>query len=818
MPTITKYGLLNYDIETETTEQALFDETEIKNTPPSDTNIHLPHIHGDLPLLISLLRKTGIIKLNSTTFRKLYNLFLTPPQNLTAEEVQEFSNTLSEIEVPYRGTIRFLGNLFLNDKGNDYFTLLFLNTLKKSHIKLRFILGTSEMQLLYYHSILRSVEQDKFDTLPGELRGFCEKVDHSFLNLVALIYEKQISLSNYVNLLYSVFLKNAYLFDFLVEKDHVTVFSSGAVNIETFLAMSKKIELPTPASVNDTVGFLNLLDKVDEGIAKRMRGSLNALILNYQADLKAHSNSESLETSSNTPILQLVQNVGLSTTPLPPKVNATFICGVNTEEQDMTLTNLSPGPFPTLNSHIKARKLSSQYHEDNEVKAGGTLHTVISNLVSLPHPLKKPELKPHEKHLAVLGDLHGNSLTLLQFLKRHCVIHLSKKEYSVLKKLYKKLPSTYTSETIAQLKEAISRILIINQDCFIVLLGDILCDRGYNDYMTLLILSHLKKNNISIQIPPSNHDIEFLLRAKVAGDQKIFNRSEDNQYSEYYSIRQHINEIATPSSNSITHFLKQGLVTNEELSSLIYSDFTSFIKFIPYKVEGDNITLFIHAPVGLEYLAGIALEFGIYFDFSSKESFLRSIDAINESVDFSNRAQLDAYLIKYFQKVSLKQHPYLYGTWNRVDTYMTFYQENSQSYRVYIIHGHIGDPSSIPHERLLNLDSNFGKEVLNNSNPCVEYPYKDWECQFDPRLSSYQATSTRSRIPQILSQLPSIQGGNLLPGLPRIDDQANTSSNTLPSIHSFHFAPLQTQKAKSPTPKPEEKEDASRKKRHHKGK
>lgn len=137
----------------------------------------------------------------------------------------------------------------------------------------------------------------------------------------------------------------------------------------------------------------------------------------------------------------------------------------------------------------------------------------------LPSPVHTPQvnifaptiaegglLNPAENAQVTIGDLHGNSMKLLDFLRRSGVVNVAGGEYSTLVDIYKKNVEDLTREDLTRFRGIIDRLLLQRKDLLIRLIGDVLADRGANDYFTLYILDHLFKNGVKVEAIFSNHD------------------------------------------------------------------------------------------------------------------------------------------------------------------------------------------------------------------------------------------------------------------------------------------------------------------------
>lgn len=103
-----------------------------------------------------------------------------------------------------------------------------------------------------------------------------------------------------------------------------------------------------------------------------------------------------------------------------------------------------------------------------------------------------------------IGDLHGNALKLLYFLIRNDVIKIDKEDYKLFVTIYQKNPNELTTKDLSFF-QIIVNSAEINTQHKIRFLGDDLCDRGMNDYYTLVIYKKLDQANVPFEVILSNH-------------------------------------------------------------------------------------------------------------------------------------------------------------------------------------------------------------------------------------------------------------------------------------------------------------------------
>ncbi|HYF98365.1 MAG TPA: hypothetical protein VD770_05220, partial [Coxiellaceae bacterium] len=245
-----------------------------------------------------------------------------------------------------------------------------------------------------------------------------------------------------------------------------------------------------------------------------------------------------------------------------------------------------------------------------------------------------------------LGDLHGNAIKLIYFLIREGTFTgIDAKDYATLLKIYEANPLQY--QHISKFKEIINKLTLppeTKRAGLVRLIGDVLADRGTNDYFTLMILAKLKELGAPIEVIASNHDVEFL---------HGFTLPEND--SELATQNNSLGESQAASMEALTSLLN---VDHETIRGELRGDmrpaiknYKSSLKLFNYALSPDrkHITLYTHAPVGLETIRKLADEFGTDFKMNTAYNLATSIDTINQKV--IEKGGIEALYKELFGKV-----------------------------------------------------------------------------------------------------------------------------------------------------------------------
>ncbi len=310
-------------------------------------------------------------------------------------------------------------------------------------------------------------------------------------------------------------------------------------------------------------------------------------------------------------------------------------------------------------------------------------------------------IKNKYTHVSI-GDIHGNALKLIYTLMEEDVLRLNRRQYYALSRFYYKPVNELTAEDLSKFRRIINDAAI-NKEKAITLIGDELADRGENDYFTLLVLKKLKAENVNINIMLSNHSVEFI------------RDYEKKNFTGNYRFLSGQGE----SLKNMHTLIARGLLDEAEVREIVDQCYKPMVRGIGYTLSLDGeLTLFSHAPIGLETVEALAGKFNIPYRDNSIKNLIHTIDEINKVINhLFNEKQLAKVIESEGSSPSefpipLNQ-PLRRLIWNRAlgNELVT---EPSGAFKVKFVHGHVGPNSVLKNgiEALpqhLNLDSLFGK-------------------------------------------------------------------------------------------------------------
>ena len=298
------------------------------------------------------------------------------------------------------------------------------------------------------------------------------------------------------------------------------------------------------------------------------------------------------------------------------------------------------------------------------------------------------------------GDMHGNAIKLIYLLIENGVMNLNESNYNHLNEIYKKQPHLLTPNDLEKFDSILHQARF--HECGLIrLIGDELADRGNNDLFTLYILRVLHHHNIPFEIILSNHGIVALYKF----DQNDEERKRCIIGVPGFSMQISADNMwACLSKDNFEHIKKDAL----SIANHIYKP---HLRLIGYHIASEQygkqeLTLFTHAPIGLETVRALAEQLGIPYEDDSIEHLVNCINKMNEKI--SQLIALNQLRTLYNPEIT-SSGPFHQIFWARQLPF-NFTLKPQGHFVVNVVHGHVGpDHLETYHENLTNLDGYYGK-------------------------------------------------------------------------------------------------------------
>lgn len=308
-----------------------------------------------------------------------------------------------------------------------------------------------------------------------------------------------------------------------------------------------------------------------------------------------------------------------------------------------------------------------------------------------------------------LGDLHANPIVLLNRLIAYGIIELREESYEELLDFYYAIPEMdQDRNNLIRYHELIDEIIFLKPKIRIRLIGDETGDRGLNDYLMLKLFEKFDHAGVNLEILYSNHGFEFLAAVETFKDGRLAQWSEENLLflSQPTIARSLVNMV---------RLVRKGIVSQEEINRLVKRHYLPNLVLIGYSFEKgtENLTIYSHAPIGLNTIYKLADKFGVHCHHDSNRHLKSCFDAINLSFGIS--VAFDQDFMKYVRGVPFDTDPLIQCLWNRDYSQLERPVEHG-GFQIRYVHGHDNDdPQATLEGPIFNLDGPLGKSVSETS-------------------------------------------------------------------------------------------------------
>ncbi len=228
----------------------------------------------------------------------------------------------------------------------------------------------------------------------------------------------------------------------------------------------------------------------------------------------------------------------------------------------------------------------------------------------------------HITHV-VFGDLHANAVKLVYNLIRNGICApISDASYDELLAIYDYTPPL-TKAYVHSFELWMRRhFKVIDTTVMVHLIGDVLADRGRNDWFTLKILEALKHNGVCVRIVFSNHDCLFFDAMGLNGE--IRKREAPRALEKNRQGNSHL---------ELMQAFEDGVFLADDIKALVLKAYLPSLLMMDYFVGNDKkmLTIVSHAPTDLTGIEQLANVFCVPYDGSIPNGLVRTINAMNSA-------------------------------------------------------------------------------------------------------------------------------------------------------------------------------------------
>lgn len=261
---------------------------------------------------------------------------------------------------------------------------------------------------------------------------------------------------------------------------------------------------------------------------------------------------------------------------------------------------------------------------------------------------------------AVLGDMHGNSVMFMHQLVQLGFADIPPEKENAWKALVDQIRSNDLTDFSARL----ANVLTLNAtDKKLVLLGDLLADRSFNDWFTLSVIDFLHQKGQRFDVIFSNHDAAFV---------EYYLANKGRQANEDFAVRDAKTQLGIKQNNSLVRLndsLNAGTDKRQELDRMV-GNYLAHLKLL--SCSDDRQTLYSHAIVNENMMSDMLAAAGFDSDAASALTVTEKTEKINQY--FSNSALKDAESLRQMfgkgnrdgvSDSASGRNPFFFTIWNR---------------------------------------------------------------------------------------------------------------------------------------------------------
>ena len=303
------------------------------------------------------------------------------------------------------------------------------------------------------------------------------------------------------------------------------------------------------------------------------------------------------------------------------------------------------------------------------------MEQIPTKKISLQTDLKKYPtqiIESTKNEQITIGDLHANAVLMIHFLITYGVLELTEQDYLDLVDIYYQ-DATQEESEFEEFRSILARSKVNPQVGLVRFLGDMLADRGKNDYFILLLLEFLHTKNVNYEILFSNHDSEFILYVEAGIQPSI---------------------IPSTSFFNLKNLCSESIITESSIRKKYDKFYKSKLKLLSYAYNADEFVVFSHAPICSNTIKALAEKFKISYPkkITSQPILAKLIDGINKK--FCSMTIFESYYEEVMsspepqnssKEISLSC-PVARTIWNRMINPETL--SKTFAFNITFVHGH----------------------------------------------------------------------------------------------------------------------------------
>lgn len=768
----------------------------------SDLNeLIIPCLNGSLPKLLCVLYKLSLIELNEACYQQIISVCAQDPQQLSPETVRRFLSSLQSIQLQEKHRLRNLilvGNTFGAEQGNDFYVLFFIYHFFfciDPSIQCKIIPGLNDYRFLHdLEKILQATFHDDQEQANTYASLISSRGPESTKNLAKVLLNIKMSNDTLLPILSSAVstIQLAHYFD--TDNGTLNIVTSANVTLADVLSLKSEltpilnldecsyyiesthnkirysledIESALSEQIGDEkIHCLNLeINREYEQYLKRdpsEKGGQGLILLRFAANL--FETNHPRRDYKGLQFLHCCPGARSGYSLISPDGTPQIYYGhsKNDEDLDLIAENDDEKPLTVL---TPINTVPPDFFKITPPPACGVpgltqryrfhLHTL--SVKQAPPRITTEEEAVSLETIHVFGDMHGNFMKFLQFLMLKGIVQHDAALYQRFLTLYELSYASYSSAMMEDINREMQNIRFVfnGRKPSIILLGDLLRDRGRSDYLMIRLLLLLSKN-CHLRIMLSNHDIEFLY--SICLSEKELRKNPAKREDLDFILRHYQTPLAmennsdtTRSFEAIVRLMQLNLIRHDDLITFIINCYLPACELFHFEEEGNHLTFFSHAPFDYQALLTLAETYHIPLSSSeTPETYLTQLG----NLQFRCKPDSFEKLLHYLDTIENERKAMVEGKYNNPTVLEPHYhfiwnrqlpsQEPHSPYHenTIILHGHNGPDSFYGNHHFSEKEQKIRHHYISLDN---RYGYREEAGSLSLPVShlSFQQTAFR---------------------------------------------------------------------------
>jgi hypothetical protein len=299
------------------------------------------------------------------------------------------------------------------------------------------------------------------------------------------------------------------------------------------------------------------------------------------------------------------------------------------------------------------------------------------------------------------GDLHANAIKFIYNLIRNGICApVSDVTYEELLALYQDEPPLTETIFDAYNLWIDAHLDVINTHIMVRLLGDVLADRGRNDWFILKIFDVLMRAGVRVRTVLSNHDCMFLDALGFNGEARMREMPGTLEVN-----------LQGNSNLELMYAIQHEVISLDAVEQLVHDAYLPTLVMLDYSLSQDGkLAIMTHAPVDLQSIEELAEAFEVAYEGPDIDGLVSTIKAINQAFRrIVHEGRTEEILMPgmvVFNALWTREPGLYHARGNR---------ETQNIPNITFVYGHDKQHAQVP-SNIIRLDNHIGKGNLEANN------------------------------------------------------------------------------------------------------